>query len=514
MDTPSSPARRPSLRLLGATILLLALTEFLQAGMTAFAAVPIMGQVGIGPAEFSLVAAVYASVAIVVISMQRWAVERIGGRRFVQGCATVTVAGALLCATSDGFASFLAGRAVMALGGGSFFTASRMIIQHTLAGPRRFVGIRCLASGLALGIAAAPWLAALAVDAGHWRAIYGGIAVLAAAILVLAGLALPGAPPVASARTELHAGLQALLAVSSFLLVHALQRFQDDAAGAALPATLMLVAALAGGLFYLFRQHRAARPLLQLRALLHPRYLWGLALFFIAYVMLGANNFALPTLLVGTLGFAWETVGRIEAIGLSVAMLTWLVLSTLLPRMPAPRKYLVTGFAALAGFGLLLARIETGADLVSHVLPALALNSVFLLTVLPVAAMQTFRALEHDETVFSHAQQLKNMMGQAGTGFGITLATLGLQWRTAVHYDVLAAQAQLANPAFDATLRTLQQAFAAAMPPDDAARAALAQLARLFAQQSAMLAHVDHFSAVALVGVLGIAATLVQRVFR
>ena len=509
MKTTPAPSR-----LLYATILLLSLTEFLQAGMTAFAAGPIMGEVGIGPQEFSLVAAVHASVAIVAISMQRWFVERIGGRRFVQACAVLSAAGALLCATSDDFTSFLAGRAVMALGGGSFFTASRMIIQHTLAGPKRFAGIRSLASGLALGIAAAPWLASLAVDAGHWSAIYGVVAALAAAIFVLAGLALPTAPPVASTRTELHAGLQVLLAASSFLLVHALQRFQDDASGAALPATLMLVSGLAGGLFYLHRQHRAARPLLQVRALLQPRYLGGLALFFTAYVMLGANNFMVPALLVGTLGFAWETVGRIEAIGLGAGLLTWVALSRLLPRMPAPRKYLVTGFAALACFGLLLARIDTGADLATHVLPALALNSVFLLTVLPVAAMQTFRELEHDQTVFSHAQQLKNMLGQAGTAIGLTLASLGLQWRTAVHYDQLAAQATPYNPAFDATLHQLQQAFAAAMAPDDAARAALAQVARLLAQQSAMLAHIDHFSAVALVGVLGIAVTLLQKVFR
>src|ERR1700712_1265839 len=85
--TPVTPAlsatyatyATPHPRLLYATILLLSLTEFLQSGMTAFAAAPIMGELGMGPEQFSLVAAIYASVAIMTISMHRWLVEHIGG---------------------------------------------------------------------------------------------------------------------------------------------------------------------------------------------------------------------------------------------------------------------------------------------------------------------------------------------------------------------------------------------------------------------------------------------------
>jgi hypothetical protein len=148
------------------------------------------------------------------------------------------------------------------------------------------------------------------------------------------------------------------------------------------------------------------------------------------------------------------------------------------------------------------------------VLPALALNSVFLLTVLPVTAMQTFREMEHDESVFSHAQQLKNMMAQAGIAIGITLATIGQQWRTAVHYSTLSAQVNPYNPVFDATIEQLQRAFAASMAPAEAAKAALARVAQMLAQQASMLANIDHFAAIAVLGTLGIAVILRQKVFR
>jgi len=503
-------------RLIYAMIFLLSLVEFLQSGMTAFAAAPIMGETGIGPEEFSLIAAVYASLAIVGISMHRWLVERIGGRRFIQAAAAVSMLGAVLCAMSQAFHGFLAGRAVMALGGGVFFTACRMIIHHRLAGPQRFAGIRCLASGLAIGISAAPWLASLAVSNDTWSAMYWGIAALAALIFVLAGFTLDARPMAVggAAQPGVQWRQQLLLAISSFLLLYALQRFYYDFGSVALGDALVLAGAAVGLLVYLRQQHRETLPLLRVREMLRARYLAGLALFFFAYVMLGANNAVIPAMLQGTLGFAWSTVGQIEAIGLGMALLTWLVTSRLLPRHPAPRKFLVVGFLALALFGVMMTRINTGANLWSNVLPALAFNSIFLLTVLPVTAMQTFREMERDESLFSNAQQLKNMMSQAAIAIGITLATIGQQWRTALHYSGLSAQINAGNPIYNATSQQLQQALESTMTPAESAKIALARVAQLLAQQSAMLANIDHFGLIAILGMLGIGVMMVQKVFR
>lgn len=405
-------SKASSNRLVCSTIFMLALTEFLQSGMTAFAAAPIMGEVAIGPEEFSLIAAVYASLAILAISLQRWWVERVGGQRFTQAGAVVCVAGALVCASSRSFSSFLLGRALMALGGGAFFTASRMIIQHRLAGSARFVGIRCLATGLAVGIAAAPWLAATAVAQSHWSAMYLLLAALGTVVFVLATLALDGGPrDVPQRRSAAQPWQQLLLLGASFGLLYALQRLYYDFYSNTVAVLLVLAGALAALALYLHAQHRHAEPLLRVREMWSPRFLAGLALFGFAYLVLGANNYVVPMLLQRALGFGWQTVGLVEALGLGAALLTWDVMSRLLPRYPSPGKFLVTGFLALAASGALLTQLNTGADLWRHVLPALALNSVFLLTVLPVSAMQTFRGVEHDESVFSHAQQLKNMPG-------------------------------------------------------------------------------------------------------
>lgn len=502
-------------RTLYAAIFVLTSIEYLQSGMTAFAAGPIMGEVSITPEDFSLVAAVYASVAILVISMQRWFVERLGARRFIQCATMVSIMGSFLCATSDNFQCFMIGRIVMAVGGAPLFTSARMLIQHLLVGPKRFVGIKFLATSLALSTAAAPWLASLAVSLDTWNAIYWLLAMLGLLAFALCSKALSTAPGVnPRQRSESNPWLQLLLAGGSFVLLYALQRVYYDFYSDAALLTIAICVAVLALIIYFKRQNRSAHPLLHVRKMLHTRYLAGLALFLFAYVMLGANNYVIPMMLQRTMGYSWETAGHFQALGLGFAVVVWAIMSQILPRYPSPRKFIVTGFIGLSGFGALLTGLTPTASLGLDVLPALALNGLFLQMVLPVTAMQTFRQMEDDETVFANAQQVKSMLAQAGIALGITLATLGQQWRTTVHYGWLNAQVNPDNPIYAATIQRLQDPLNSIVGSGQAAALATAQVAQMLAQQSSMLANIDHFRLIAVLGILGVLVTLVQRVFR
>jgi len=501
-------------RLIYATIFVLASIEYLQSGMTAFAAAPIMGETSVSPDDFSLVAAAYASVAIFSISMQRWWVERIGGRRFLQGSLAISMIGALVCAASGDFMGFLAGRVIMGLGVGAFFTSARMMIHHLLPPKARFSGIKFLAGGLAASTAAAPWLASVSVANESWSAIYLSLAVLGVLAFVLVTHALPDAPVASAQPSQVSLLQQVLLSASSFLLLYGMQRAYYDFYGDRSQLIAMLSAAVLGLLVWGWQQFKSSEPLLRVREMLHVRYLAGLLLFLFVYTMLGANNTAIPAMLLHTLGFGWATVGEFEALGLSVAVITWVVMTRLLPRFPAPRKFLITGFVSLAIFGLLMSQLTAEANLWRDVLPALAFNSIFLLTVLPITAMQTFRELDRSEAAFANAQQLKNIVAQIGIALGISLATIGQQWRAAVHADALTANLDPGNPAFAATVQPMQDMLSASLPAGQAMQVAIAQVAQLMTEQASLLANLDHFTVVAVLGTLGIAVTSVQRIFR
>ena len=512
MSSPA-PSKAPPAALL-VTILLLTVLEFLQSGMLAFAAAPIMGEIGASPEEFSLAAVVYACVAIATISKQRWWVERLGWRNFVLASLGLFIAGALLTAMSNSYQSFLVGRAVMGLGGAAFMTSSRVLVNLIPASPQRFMGIKFFATGLALGITLAPGLAAWAVSHGAWRGIFYILIAVALVAGAFAALSLPSELTASHLRSQNQPTLFLALASGSFLLLYALQRSQYDYFS---NATGLLAGAACGvlALVYFGRAvWRHERPLLSLQALQHPRYLVGIGLFTLCYVLLGANNYVLPVLMQRTMGFSWHTVGWVQSLGLASTLITWAGMAWLMPRSPEPRKYFVVGFLALACFGWQLSRLTTAASMWSDVIPALLCNGIFLISVMATTAMQTFKDVQHEESVMSHAQQLKNMVAQFGTALGVSIATLALQWRATEHYNLLNVHFTPGDPAYHEAVGQLTQTLMSHGAGLQAEPMALAQLAQMLNQQATLLACLDYFGAIVVVGLLGASAMYFQRLMR
>jgi MFS family permease len=505
------PPKHPRLLLL--TIFLLTGTEYLQSGMIAFGAGPIMGEIGAAPEEFSLISALYACVAVAAICKQRWLAERLGWRRFVLCSLAVFICGAAVCASSDTTAQFMAGRIVMALGGGTFMTSSRLLVNLFPPSPSRFTGIRFFATALALGSASGPFLASVAVSNDGWQWIFVLLIGLAIVIALLAFLCLPAAVPPHELRTQSHPVLLMALVAGSFFLLYAFQRsyydFYSDVA--------MLLGAAALGMlalgYFVRAMHAGDRPLLHLRELRNTRYLTGVALFTFCYTLMGATNYIMPAVLQRGLGYAWATIGPVQATGLGATVLTWAIMAFVVPKRPAPKQYYLAGFLALAVFGWRVASLSPDANLWSDFVPALACYGVFVMLVLATTAMHTFREVQHHETVFSHAQQVKNMLAQFGSSLGIALATAGLQARTAAHYAVLNGRFMAGDPAYGQALHALTESLSqhgAAQPGAVAA----ASLAQSLGQQATLLAGLDYFWLLGYVGLAGAGIMFAQRVLK
>jgi DHA2 family multidrug resistance protein len=515
--TSAFPRPQPK-HLLYGLIASLPFSDFLQTGIVAFSAAPIMGDIAASPEEFSMVATLYAVVAIGMIALQRRLVEQLGWRRLVQAAGLLFGLGALVCGLAGSLAGFTAGRLVMAVGCASFMTAARMLVNHIPPSPRRFTGIRFLAGGLAWGLAAGPLLASWALASQNWRAAFFLMAVPAALIAALAQWApMDVVQPRAQQRSPSHTmSLFAVMALmgGSFAVLHALQRSGFDFFSE--PHRLLAWGALALPVLWLFVRlnRRGGGGLIGFASLAQRRYLVGMGVFATAYLVLGANGIMLPTLLQRVLGLPLEIAGRYLGCGALAGVATLIVVTRLLPRRPGPTPYYLAGFSALLLCAWQLSRLSEGADPLRSVLPALLCNGAFVLAVLPVTAMQTFMKLQHDEETFSHANQLKNMLAQFGIAAGMALATLLMQWRSNVHYTRLAESLSPTNLALGPALEQLTQWFSSTQGASVAPRMALAQVAAWVMQESTLMGALDYFVALSWFAALCLGLVMAEGTWR
>ncbi|MCK1786398.1 MFS transporter [Pseudomonas sp. TNT11] len=496
------------------TVGLLCALEYLQAGMIAFASAPIRGEIDASPEEFTLVAALYACIAVVVISKQRWLVERLGWRNFMLGSISIYVLGAVVCGISGDLTSFTVGRVVMALGGASFMTSARLMVNLLPPGPGRFVGVKVFATGLASGTAAAPFLSSLAVVEDTWHAIFW---LLIAGAVAAGGLCirfLPSEPIHEDERSPSSPANILLLSVSTFFLLYVLQRSYYDFYNESIILLAFALLAALGVYIFFHAEHAKDEPFLKVKDLMQSRYILGVGLFCFTYIVLGSNNYILPYFLQSGLGYSWDTIGTFQAFGLAGALLTWFAMALVIPKYPAPKKFFVVGFAALISFGLLLSSLTLDANMWTNILPALVLNGCFVMLVLATAAMQTFRDVTHHDTLFAHAYQIKSMLGQIAMAIGTTLATLFLQWRTTLQYNNLNGHFNPGDPLYQDSAQRLTLALSPAVGAGPANQIAVATLAQDLHQQATLVASMEYFWVVIVVAGVALGVSMAQKTFK
>lgn len=496
------------------TVSLLCGLEFLQTGMLAFASVPIRGEISASPEEYSLVAALYACVAVVVISQQRWLTERIGWQKYMMGSFGIFIVGALICSCSHDLTMFATGRVIMALGGASFMTSSRIMVNLIPPGPERFVGIKFFAMGLASGTAAAPLIASSAVTHDTWQLIFWVMILVAIIAAMLSMTFLPKDLHPIDERSSTSPERILFLALASFFILYLLQRSYYDFYNDVIIMLVFFLFALFSLYSYFHIEHQHNRPLLKIRQLMTPRYIAGVSLFSFSYLILGANNYVLPLFLQTGLGYSWESIGKLMSIGLLATLITWLLMLKILPHYPAPKKFFVAGFFSLATFGWLLSSITPSANIWLHILPALALNGCFIMLVLATTAMQTFRDVAHEDALFAHAQQVKNMLGQIAMAMGTSIATIFMQWRSTEHYGSLHIRFNNQDPIFTTQLEKLSQFFALSHESSQAVKMAMAIQSQLINQQASLMASIEYFWIVIWIALLALIVSLLQRYFQ
>jgi hypothetical protein len=103
------------------------------------------------------------------------------------------------------------------------------------------------------------------------------------------------------------------------------------------------------------------------------------------------------------------------------------------------------------------------------------------------------------------------MVAQFGMAAGVAIAALGLQWRTAEHMTTLAEKFYAGSSIYQQQLQHLTETILSFGGGPQSMVLAASQLAQQLSQQASLLACLEYFSAVAVVGVVGAVIMAMQK---
>jgi len=301
--------------------------------------------------------------------------DEFGRKKVMLVGAGVFCAGSVLCALAPNAGVLIAGRAVMGLGAAASEPGTLSMLRHLYQDERsrnKAVGVWAAVSGLALAVG--PVVGGALVGIWNWRAIFWFNLLFGMAALAVAAIVLPENADPEAHRVDVPGALLGAAALAALIFAV----MTGEHAGFAAPAVLVLFcgSAVAGSAF-LWWEHRAAHPLLDLRFLRIARfgmanavafctYFATFAIFFFTALFLdevaGYSGFRIAltflpmmVLMIGSslLAGIWESVTGLRGL-ISAGCLTFGagLLLTNVALSPHPAYLPLAGALAVTGIGI------------------------------------------------------------------------------------------------------------------------------------------------------------------
>jgi len=225
---------------------------------------------GASPTELQWVVGAYALTFASLMLACGMIGDELGRKKVMLTGAGVFCAGSVVCALAPNVQVLIVGRAVMGMGAAASEPGTLSMLRHLYPEAKarsRAIGIWAATSGFAL--AAGPLIGGVLIGVWNWRGIFWfnlafGLAALVVAVAILPESADPTAARVDTAGTFLGAGA---LAAFAFAIIDS-----ESAGFGAAEVIALLCVSVALVVAFVWRERRAAHPLLDLRFLRLPQF--------------------------------------------------------------------------------------------------------------------------------------------------------------------------------------------------------------------------------------------------
>jgi DHA2 family multidrug resistance protein len=318
----------------------------------------VVGGLGGSPDDGFWVSNAYMGTVAVAMAVSAWFSDRVGRKRFLllslSGFALFTT----LCGLATGMYELILYRALQGVAGGGMVPAAQGVILDAFPRDRQAVPLALFGAVGFAGIFAGPAVGGYLTDALSWRWVF--LVAVPPAVLSLAtvGLLVHDPPALRARRAALlsrplhfdFVGL-ALVAVGVVSLQTFLGKGQewDWFRDPFWRAQACLAGAVAGLGLAVYRELRAAEPLVDLRPFADRHFAACTLAIGAGYVLLYASSAALGPLLASLFGYTAGWVGLVQAPGAVAGITNLFVVTWLIARGVDGRRLMLAGVAVVVG---------------------------------------------------------------------------------------------------------------------------------------------------------------------
>jgi DHA2 family multidrug resistance protein len=458
----------------------------------------IAGNLGAGTDESTWVLTSYLVANAIILPISGWLASVMGRKRFYMTCVALFTVSSMLCGLAPSLNWLLFFRVLQGIGGGGLAPSEQSILTDTF--PPRQRGMAFAVYGLAVVFAPAigPTLGGWITDNYSWRWIFFINIPVGILSLILTSRIVQDSPEAKAQHEEVwkhglsidYVGFGLVALGLGCLQVFLDKGQEDDWFGSTFICWFAALAFLGIATALVWETMVAHSPIVDLRLLARPSFLFSNILMFCVGFVLNSTTVLLPQFVQQILGYNATSAGMILMGGGFVLMFMMPIVGNLL-RFIQPKYLMFVGLSltSLAMFHLTGFNTEVS---FRH----LEIARIYQCIGLPLffVPLNTIAYSDLPPGKGNNASALMNLMRNLGGGIGISVAITLMERRTDLHTSRLIDHTSIFDPAFRTRLADLTHLFISqGSGPAQAHTRALMMLYQNVQQQAEMNSYLDVF---------------------
>ncbi len=501
MDPASEPAAewRPRFNpwLIALSVMLGTFMEVLDTSVANVSLPHIAGSLSATPEEATWVLTSYLVSNAIILPAAGWLANRFGRKRFLMSCILLFTLSSAAVGAAASLSLMILARVLQGVGGGALQPLAQAILMESFPPGRRGVAMSAYSMGVIVAPILGPTVGGWITDNYSWRWVFYINLPVGALALMMVQLFIEDPPYIAQARRVRidYIGF-GFLAIWLATLQIMLDKGQEADWFAAAWIRWFLVISTASMLLFVIRELLTDEPIVNLRILADRNFALGTFLIAALGFALYGTTAMLPLFLQTLIGYpALQSGLALSPRGLG-AMLAATVVGRIIGLLDS-RLMIATGFTLLAASGFMFSHMTLDISMRNIVL-AVLLNGIstgLIFVPLTTAAMGR---LWNEQ--MGNATGIYNLMRNIGASVGISLMATWVARGAQTHQVTLVSHLTPYDPAFQQRLQAFQADLATRTNPAMAPTQALALLHNLLVQQATLLAFVDVFRWISILG--------------